>query len=68
MSKTYKVRNGLKYMPVKQYNPDGTTKATRIEVVHTSEPDTVEAKSSRLMRFKLLIQDLARGASYAINH
>ena len=67
MSKTYKVRNGLKYMPVKQYNPDGTTKATRIEVVHTSEPDTPETKASRMIRFKLFLQDLGRGAAYAIN-
>jgi hypothetical protein len=67
MSKNYKVRNGLKYMPVKQYNPNGTLRATRIEVAHTKEPDTPSKPSSRAVRFKLFLQDLARGAAYALS-
>jgi len=67
MSKNYKVRNGLKYQPVKQYNPNGTPRATRIEVSHTPEADTETTKASKRVRFKLFLKDLARGAAYAIS-
>ncbi len=68
MSKTYKVRNGLKYQPVKQYDADGLYRATEIIVSHTTEPDTAEVKASKWVRFKLLLQELGRGAAYAIRH
>lgn len=68
MSKTYKVHNGLKYQPVRQYNPDGLYRATRIEVSVANEPDTPEIKASKWIRFKLFIQGLGRGAAYAIRH
>jgi len=68
MSKNYSVRNGLKYQPVKQYNPNGTFRATEIIVTNTIESDTTSAKASRLVRFKLFLKDLGRGAAYAINH
>ncbi len=68
MSKTYKVRNGLKYQPVKQYDADGLYRATEIIVSHTTEPDTAEARASKWIRFKLLLQELGRGAAYAIRH
>ena len=68
MPKSYKVRNGLKYQPVKQYNPNGTYRATEIKVTLTTEPDTDDTKASRWTRFKLFMQELGRGASYAINH
>jgi hypothetical protein len=68
MSKTYKVRNGLKYQPVRQYNPNGTYRATEIVVSPTSEPDTGETKASKWIRFKLILQELGRGAAYAIRN
>ena len=68
MSKTYKVHNGLKYQPVKQYDADGLYRATEIIVSHTTEPYTAEAKASKWVRFKLLLQELGRGAAYAIRH
>jgi len=67
MSKNYKVHNGLKYQPVKQYNPNGTVRATRIEVSHTNEPDIDTKKSSKLVRFKLFLEDLGRGAAYSLS-
>ena len=67
MSKTYKVRNGLKYQPVKQYNPNGTYRATEIIVTKTIEADTdSEIKAPWGTRLKLFVQDLGRGAAYAI--
>lgn len=67
MSKNYKVRNGLKYQPVKQYNPNGTIRATRIEVSHTTEDDIDTKKASKRVRLKLFLKDLARGAAYALS-
>ena len=67
MSKTYKVRNGLKYQPVKQYDTNGVYRATEIIVSHTNEPDTAETSASKWVKFKLLLQELGRGAAYAIN-
>jgi len=67
MSKNYSVRNGLKYQPVKQYNPNGTFRATEIIVTPTIGSDTTNTKASRYTRFKLFIQNLGRGAAYAIS-
>ena len=70
MSKGYKVRNGLKYMPVKQYNPNGTVRATEIVVTKTIEPDTTNEvhRPSKWTRFKQFMGKLGRGAAYAISH
>ena len=65
MSKNYKVHNGLKYQPVKQYDAKGNYRATQIQVEYSDEADT--PKQSKRARFKLFLKDLARGAAYAIS-
>lgn len=65
MSKNPKVHNGLKYIPVKQYDANGNYRATQIQVELSNEPDT--PKLGKRARFKLLLKDLARGAAYAIS-
>ena len=62
MSKSTKVRNGLQYQPVKQYNPDGSFRATRIEV---TIPQPAK-KLGKRARFKAFLQELGKGAAYAI--
>ena len=65
MSKNNKVHNGLKYIPVKQYDSNGKYRATQIQVEYSNESDT--PKLSKRAKFKLLLKDLARGAAYAIS-
>ncbi len=69
MSKSYKVRNGLKYQPIKQTDQYGRTTATRIEVSYTTEPDsnTGEVKLRKRDRLKAFMEKLGRGAAYAMS-
>ena len=68
MSKTTKVRNGLQYQPMRQYDEGGLYTATRIEVTIPREvtiPQPVKRPSKRA-RFKAFLRELGKGAAYAI--